>query len=271
MNAPTFWASPTSWGIFALIFARCFGTTFFAPTFGGVEVSRSIRAAVALTLAALVFPTVVESALKTAVSEPNGWATGGVGGALRFGLAFGVETLFGAALGLALRCLFSGVSLAGETVARVGGISVAGTFDPTTGEEIAPISRFLFWLALVVFATAGGFELFVEGLLNGFTRVEPGAAASASGLIGNFAQILTLSFATAIKLTAPVILATSATYLAIGFLGRLLPQLNLFAVGFNVAALLTSAVLALSVGAFCSIFEAEIVAFLQTLFRVDAV
>ena len=268
MNAPTLWTSPTSWGIFALIFARCFGTTFFAPAFGGVEVSRSIRAAVALTLAALIFPTVVDAAFATATAESSGWATGGV---LRFGVALGVETLFGVALGLALRCLFSGVSLAGETIARVGGISVAGTFDPTTGEEIAPISRFLFGLALVVFATAGGFELFVEGLLNGFTRVEPGAAASASEAFADFARILTLSFSLAIKLAAPVILATAATYLAVGFLGRLLPRLNLFAVGFNVASLLTLAVLALSVGAFCSIFQTEIVAFLQTLFRVDAI
>ncbi|MBR4975833.1 MAG: flagellar biosynthetic protein FliR [Thermoguttaceae bacterium] len=268
MNAPTLWTSPTSWGIFALIFARCFGTTFFAPMIGGVEVSRSIRTAVALTLAASVFPTVADAAFETAISEPNGWATGG---ALRFGLALGVEVLFGAALGLALRCLFSGVSLAGETIARVGGISVAGTFDPTTGEEIAPISRFLFWLALVVFATAGGFELFIEGLLTGFANVEPGGSASASALIGDFAQVLTLSFSLAIKLAAPVLSATAAVYLAVGFLGRLLPQLNLFAVGFNVASLLTLSVLFLSIGAFCSIFQTEIVLFLRTIFRVASV
>lgn len=268
MNAPTLWTSPTSWGIFALIFARCFGTTFFAPIVGGVELSRSIRAAVALALAASIFPTVVDSAFETAVAEPSGWATGG---ALRFGVALGVETLFGVAFGLALRCLFSGVSLAGETIARVGGISVAGTFDPTTGEESAPISRFLFWLALVVFATAGGFELFIEGVLTGFARVEPGVAASASGALENIGPILTLSFGLAIKLAAPVLLATSATYLAVGFLGRILPQLNLFAVGFNVAALLTLAVLGLSIGVFCSIFQAELVLFLKTLFRVDAI
>lgn len=268
MNAPTLWTSPTAWGIFALIFARCFGTTFFAPIIGGVEISRSIRAAVALTLAALVFPTVVGGTSATALAVSNGWATGGV---LRFAVALGVEVLFGVALGFALRCLFSGVSLAGETIARVGGISVAGTFDPTTGEEIAPISRFLFLLALVVFATAGGFELFVEGLLDGFFRVAPGSASSTLEAIGDFGQILTLSFGLAIKLAAPVILATSAIYLAVGFLGRVLPQLNLTAVGFNVASLLTLAVLALSVGAFCSIFDSEIDAFLKTLFRVFAV
>ena len=265
MNAPTLWTSPTTWGIFALIFARCFGTTFFAPIIGGVEISRSIRTAVALTLATLIFPTVLGSAFEAAFSEPNGWAAGG---ALRFGLAFGVELLFGVAFGLALRCLFSGVSLAGETIARVGGISVAGTFDPTTGEEVAPISRFLFWLALVVFATAGGFELFIVGLLSGFASVAPGAASTATGAIEHFGAILTLSFGLAIKLAAPVLLATSAIYLAIGFLGRILPQLNLFAVGFNAAALLTLAILALSIGSFGLIFQAEIDAFLTSLFHL---
>lgn len=268
MNASTLLTSPTTWGIFALIFARCFGTTFFAPIVGGVEISRSIRAAVALTLAALIFPTVVDAAFETAVSEPSGWA---VGGFLRFAVALGVEALLGVALGLALRCLFCGVLLAGETIARVGGISVAGTFDPTTGEEAAPISRFLFLLALVVFATAGGFELFIEGLLDGFTRVEPGAASSTLEAIWGMGRILTLSFGLAIKLAAPVILATSAIYLTTGFLGRVLPQLNLTAVGFNVASLLTLAVLALSVGVFCTVFQTEIVAFLQTLFCVSAV
>ncbi|MBQ2851160.1 MAG: flagellar biosynthetic protein FliR, partial [Thermoguttaceae bacterium] len=90
------------------------------------------------------------------------------------------------------------------------------------------------------------------------------------GLIENLAATLTLSFEVAIKLAAPVLLATAATYLAVGFLGRLLPQLNLFAVGFKVASLFTLAVLALSIGAFFSIFKTEIVAFLKTLFRVVA-
>ncbi|MBR4834688.1 MAG: flagellar biosynthetic protein FliR [Thermoguttaceae bacterium] len=251
-------------GVFALIFARCFGTTFFAPMIGGVEVSRSIRATVALTTAALVFPTVTDAALV----DSSAWASGGV---LRFAVAFGVEVLFGVALGLALRLIFEGVYLAGETIARVGGISVAGTFDPTLGEEISPISRFLFWLALVVFATAGGFEFFLEGMLSGFSRVEPGAAASAANLIGGLAEILTLSFELAIKLAAPVLLATAATYLATGFLGRLLPQLNLTTVGFNVASLSTLAVLALSIGAFCSVFQTEIVAALTTFFRFDVI
>lgn len=255
-------------GIFALIFARCFGATLFAPAIGGVEVSRSIRATVALTTTALVFPIVVDSAFASAVSESSGWANGGF---LRFGVAFGVEALLGVALGLALRLIFEGVYLAGETIARVGGISVAGTFDPTLGEEISPVSRFLFWLALVVFATAGGFELFFEGVLDGFSRVEPGAAASTAGLIEGFAGILTVAFSLAIKLAAPVLAATAATYLATGVLGRLLPQLNLTAVGFNVAAFATLAVLSLSVGAFCSIFQTEIVSALTTFFRVEPI
>ncbi len=242
--------------LFATIFARCFGTTLFAPIFGGADVPRTVRIVVAATLTALVFP----SATANLDASSARWTLVSVG------VAVATEFLFGVATGLTLRIFFSGAILAGETIARIGGISVAGTFDPTFGEEISAISRFLFLTAVVVFATTGGVELFLEGFLDGFAVVAPGRAALDETLILGLAEVLASSFALALKIAAPVIFAAGAVYLATGFLSRVVPQLNIMSISFSCNAFLTSAVLALTIGFSCRTFQTEIVELLEKTF-----
>lgn len=263
MNAV--FATPSAiWiALFASIFARCFGTTLFAPIFGGADVPKTVRIVVAAALAALVFP----SASAHLDANPGTIFESSERLTLFFvGVVFLTEFLFGVATGLTLRLFFCGAILAGETIARIGGISVAGTFDPTFGEEISPISRFLFLLAIAVFATTGGVELFLEGFLDGFVAVAPGSVALNETLILGLTEILALSFALALKIAAPVIFATGAVYLATGFLSRVVPQLNIMSISFNCNAALTSAILALTIGFSCRTFQTEIVELLEKTF-----
>ncbi len=248
--------------LFLLIFARCVGATAFAPVFCGSEVSRLTRLSCAFLLAMLVLPSVSANAEAAAISA----VVFSIPGAVRFAVAIAFEALLGAAVGCFLKVFFQGVYLAGEMIARVGGVSVMGSFNPAQGEETTAPASFLFWISLVVFAACGGFEAFLEGFLNLFFVVTPGASVLTADLVGRFAAALSSSFALGLRLCAPVVLTTAVVYLGVGINSRLFSQLNLSLISFNVNAILSLLLLFLCLGVFCQVFQTEIAYCIESLF-----
>lgn len=239
-----------------LVFARCLGMTLFSPVFAGGEVSKFIRVLAALTLTVLVAPTVLSD-----VETMN--ALDNVDKFVAFIPLVLQETLWGCLMGLTLKIFFEGVYLAGETISKVGGISVASTFDSNVGAEIAAVSKLLFWSALALFIVMHGCELFLDGFLSSFTTVVPGATFQAERFVESAANILGCSFVLAMKIAAPVCLSTLTVYLVMGILGKVFPQMNLLAIGFGLNSLLTLVIMILGVGVFCLCFQDEVTAFLE--------
>ncbi len=248
--------------LFFLLFARCAGLTWFAPVFCGVELSKRCRVVCAVLFAALVFPAIsvnigVDTSLLTIFS---------VASAFRFLLAFAFEFFIGAVLGLSLKLFFQGVYLAGEAIARVGGVSVAESFDPSLGGESSATSSFLFWLAIAVFASCGGLEAFTDGFLSFLVLTPPSEVIASEELIDRLLSTLSHSFILGLRIAAPTILATAAVYLAVGMNSRLFPQASLSLVSFNINALLTLVLFFLCIGVFCQVFESEITRMIGNLF-----
>ena len=248
--------------LFFLLLARCAGVAWFAPPFSGTEVSRFVRIAFAILLAALVFP-----ALSTSF---NGAATTltlfSEGAILRFLIAIAFEFFIGATVGFSLKLFFYCVYIAGETIARVGGVSVSESFDPSFGGESSALSSFLFWFALAVFAACGGLERFVDGFLSFLVSTPPAEIVASDELIERLVSTLSSSFALGLRLAAPTIITTGVVYLAVGVNSRLFAQLNLSIISFNLNALLTLVLLLLCIGIFCQVFESEFANFVEKLF-----
>lgn len=249
--------------LFLFIFARCAGTVWFAPALGGADFSKLQKFAVSFLLAALVFPTVSACVDAETVGVPL-WTAGAIVLDL---CGVGCEVLLGAALGLLLKVFFQGLYLAGETIARLGGVSVSGSFDPTFGGETTAPSSFLFWLAMAVFIVCGGLEAFLDGFLAFFTSTPPGGIFDAALIVDVFTRTLISAFVLGLRLSAPVICTTAVVYLGVSFNGRFFSQLNLSLVSFNLNAILTLTLLLLCIGVTCQVFQSELENFLDALFR----
>ncbi len=248
--------------LFLLTFARCAGTVWFAPVFGGVEISRLNKLTCALLLSFLVFPSVAAGS-DPSVSRAFVF---NAGNCVLLALSLSFELLLGAGTGLFLKIFFQGVYLAGETISRIGGVSVAESFDPSLGGETTAPASFLFWAMLATFVACGGFEAFLDGFLHYFSVVAPGAGLSPSELVVNLTGALSSAFVLGLRLSAPVIIATALVYLCVGMSGRLFSQLNLYAISFNVNAILTLVLLFLCIGVFCQVFQSELASVVEKFF-----
>ena len=248
--------------LFMLLFARCLGMTWFAPVLSGVDFSRIVRIIGAGLFALLVFPAVSANVGSDSVLPTfNNW---GAATSLLWALVF--EFFIGATVGFSLKLFFQGVFLAGEAIARVGGVSVAESFDPSLGGESSAPSSFLFWLAIAVFTACGGLEAFTDGFLSFLVSAPPSLVFDSREIVERLVTTLSGSFALGLRIAAPTILTTGAVYLGVGVNSRLFSQLNLSIISFNFNGLLTLVLIFLCIGVFCQVFQFEIVNLIEKLF-----
>jgi flagellar biosynthesis protein FliR len=142
------------------------------------------------------------------------------------------EVLVGLAYAFALAALFAAVSTAGSFLDTLIGFSYGALVDPVTGNQSAVLTQAYIFVGILVLIAIGGDQLIIKGLARSYDLVPlletPSLPAMAGGAQSAFAQV----FLSSIELAAPVVLAIVITDAAFGIVSRVVPQLNVFAVGF---------------------------------------
>ena len=144
------------------------------------------------------------------------------------------QVLIGVSIGFAVRLVFAAVEYAGELIGLQMGLNFAGFFDPVTATQGTAVSSFfatlIAWVfialnghALVIWALAGSFETFpVSPEPFQFIRqVQPHRWG---------AEI----FATGLWIALPVVTMILFANLVLGFISRVAPQIQIFAIGFPI-------------------------------------
>ncbi len=239
--------------LFTLVLARVSGLVVTAPAYGTAEVPAQARALLAVGLAALVTPGQWHVSLAPAESLVQ-WL-----------VLIGAELLVGMALGLGVALLLSGADAAGQLVGQASGLMAAELFDPTQNENVALFSRLLFLTAVAIFVLLGGHRMVMAALLDTFRAMPPGTAAWRASLAETFVTLASQSLALGVRAAAPALAALLLANLVLGLIGRTLPQLNIFLVGFGLNAMLALGILALSLGAALWVFQDQVAPAIETV------
>jgi flagellar biosynthesis protein FliR len=239
--------------LFTFVFARVAGLTMTAPIYGSNDVPIQIRVLLAAALALLILPLQLSAAV-------------GFGSLPKYAIMLGIEGAIGACLGLGVLVLLHGMTLAGEMVAQASGLGIAEVFDPGIEENVPLFSRLLFLTALTIFLCIGGHRMVMAGLLDTFRTIPPGSGQLPMSLGGGFTMLVGQSFSLGVRVAAPVVTSLLLATLILGLIGRTLPQLNIFAIGFGLNSLLALAGLAMAVGVAAWAFQDQIEPAMKTIF-----
>lgn len=225
---------------FVLVLARVASACMLLPGIGEADLPAPIRAAFALAFTLLILPAV-------APLMPTAPA-GGLGALL---MVAG-EAVAGLWLGWLARLVMLALPMAGQVAAGMIGLSNVLQPDVQLGAQTSALSR-LFGLAAPVAVVAAGLHALPLAALQGSYAVMPAGAPwpagdAAEGIVTAVAE----SFALALRLAAPFVLAAIVWHVALGLLTRLVPQLQVYFTampgqilgGFILVALLSGAVLA---------------------------
>jgi len=168
------------------------------------------------------------------------------------------EAVLGLALGLAVMILLSGMQLAGQVISQISGLSLADVANPSFDTSIPIFSHILEMLAVAIFFLVGGHRLVIDALLGSFEWMPPGQGRLPDELVAALTVVTASSFETAIRASAPVMVALLLSTLIVALVSRTLPQLNAVAVGLNFNALIVLAVLGFCLGSAAWVFQEQV-------------
>jgi flagellar biosynthesis protein FliR len=148
-----------------------------------------------------------------------------------FGL-IGKEILVGLAYAFALAAVFAAISVAGSLLDTAIGFSFGSLIDPITGTQAPILTQLYAMVGVLVFIAIDGDHWMIEGLARSYQLIPISKFPSVNALVGGADKAFVSIFGSAIELAAPVLLAILLTDCAMGLVARVMPQLNVFAVGF---------------------------------------
>ena len=164
-------------------------------------------------------------------------------------LALG-ELLIGLVLGFATRMVFSGFGIMGELVSIQGGLGAATTVDPTSQSSSLALASLLQLLATMVFLSMDGHHATLRTIALSLEHFPMGSELATTGRLWEVVAMGSTVFEIALRLAAPLTAAMFLANLAVGLLGRIMPQLNLITVQLPALVMLNLALLMLGASVF---------------------
>jgi len=218
---------------FILVLARVSPLFVLAPLFSSRQIPPRVRTVVAVALAIGLAPL----ALRGQAIPRDALLLAGL--VLK-------ELLVGLAFALSLGMLFAAISSAGALLDMLVGFSFGALVDPLTGNQSAVLAQLYSLIAVAIFVAIDGDAWVVQGLARTFELVPVTAAPDLGSLAQGATAVFTTIFSSALEVAAPVLLAVVVTDVAFGVVSRVVPQLNVFAVGFPVKVVVGLLVVAAS-------------------------
>ncbi|MDO8211393.1 flagellar biosynthetic protein FliR [Conexibacter sp. CPCC 206217] len=218
---------------FFLVLARISPLFIVAPLFSSRSVPARARTIVALAFALGLYPLAVAG--QTLPTE------------LMAIIALLVkELLVGLAFALTVAIMFAAIEMAGSILDFMVGFAFGASLDPITGNNTAVLAKVYSLVAVTIFIVINGDAWLIQGLSRTFEIVPLTASPDFASIGEAVVAVFTNIFAAALEVAAPVLIACVLTDVGFGVVSRVVPQLNVFAVGFPVKVIVGLVVVAAS-------------------------
>ncbi|MGA9858682.1 MAG: flagellar biosynthetic protein FliR [Solirubrobacteraceae bacterium] len=204
---------------FFLVLARVSPLFVLAPLFSSKMIPARVRGIVAVGLAIGLTPVAVRG-----ISLPTDPLA--VTGLLV------EQILVGLAFAFAVGAVMSAIEAAGALIDVIAGFSYGSLIDPVDGIQGGPMTSLYGLIGLAMFIAIGGDAWMLRGLARTFDLVPLGHSAPIASLTTGVEAAFASIFVSALEVAAPVLLALLVTDVAFGMVSRIVPQLNVFGVGF---------------------------------------
>lgn len=221
--------------VYVLVLFRMAGMMVFAPLLGSDRIPRRVKALIACVLA-----LAIARGVPPPVQPVNSLALLAVG--------IGGEIVFGLAMGMILSFCFIATQWAGDIIGQQMGLNLSESFDPTFGAQGSIIGNLYFMLTLAIFLTVNGHHAMLRGVRASFDCLPLLSVGMSRPLLDMFVGLFQASTELALQLAAPVLVTLLVADLALGFIGKTMPQLNVMSAGLTIRSMVGMVVMIVGIG-----------------------
>jgi flagellar biosynthetic protein FliR len=207
---------------FLLVLFRIGGMMVSAPLFNMRSIPPQAKVGMAVAIAFLLFPL---HASKLVVPTDL----------IQFALLAIQETILGLLIGFTANLVFMAVQMAGDFISTQMGLSIASVLDPITGSHAPVMGQFFFYLSAMLFLSLNIHHGLIIGVDRSFDWVPLGHFIGEGKLTGavvaeRFIKLTGDILLMALMVGGPVIGVLLATEIALSFVAKVMPQMNVFMV-----------------------------------------
>ncbi len=240
--------------LFLLVLIRFSGLMVSAPVLGSGNVPIIAKVGFAFFGALLVTPTL--PMLEVGLPEEN----------LAFSLLAIGEFLIGLMIGFVVGMVFAAVQVGGQVMDMQTGFGMMNVFNPALETQSSIFGFFLFILAVLYMLVTNLHHLMIWGFVHTFEAIPLGGFVAHPGLLWEVARWGQAMFIDGLIISAPVVAAMMMAYVTMGLIGRVIPQIQLFVVGFPITIGTGLLITAISISIYLQVLEGV---FERTFIRVD--
>ena len=204
---------------FLFIFARISGLFVTAPIYSSRQVPMRVKIFVIL---------IISACLTYAIPLTIPADTGSVSIVL---VALGMEIMVGCTIGFVAFMVFAGIQLAGQVMDMQMGFGIVNVVDPLSGTQIPLMGNFSQTYALLLYLAVDGHHYLLQALADSYIAVPILGLSFSGSFMTELMRVSVYMFVIAVKIASPLVFAVFTTDIAMGFIGRTVPQMNVFIVG----------------------------------------
>lgn len=246
-----------------MVLFRLTGIFLLAPVFGSSTIPRTVKAFMVLSLSLCVYPMLMAKG-HTAAASLGGIIGPNEAGQLTLSLwnllpMIAVELLMGYVIGYCASLPLIAMQIGGQVIDQQMGISAGGVFNPDLDAEAGVMGQLYFLAGLSVFLIIGGHHAVLLTLVGSFEVIPIGGFGTtgvemntALGLVIGLLQVM---FEMALRIAMPLLCLLFLLRVAMGFIGRTVPQMNILSVGFIFYILAGAVVLVVGARTTLSVFR----------------
>ncbi len=211
-----------------LVIFRIGGLMLYGPVFGSAVIPMRVKVFFSFLLGFAIYPLLSSQHY--------------VGAGMRWELwtlvpLVTLELVIGLVIGYVASLPMLAMQTGGLMIGQQMGLGFAQLYNPAIDDEADVIGQMLFFLAVASFLIIGGHELMVLAVLHSFEYVPLGGVTTDFNMLALVTGVLQASFELAMRVAAPVLAIIYLETVAMGFLAKTVPQLNILSLGFPVRIL----------------------------------
>lgn len=225
-------------------FTRASGMIMSAPIFQSRNIPPQVKVVLAFGLALVVAPFIVGNI------DLNQFS---------FGMAVYTliqEVLTGLIMGFMVGLTMHAIQIAGYYFDVQMGFGMINILDPTTGAQMPLMGQINYIMASLIFLAINGHHTVIASFIQSYQVIKPGMFLIKKEAVGVFVMAFSNMFYLGFKIGIPIMVTIFLADVAMGIIAKLIPQINVFIVGFPIKILLGLIMLVFFVPVYIMLIEA---------------
>lgn len=240
-----------------LVVFRFMGLMIYGPVFGSPAIPVRVKIFLAFLIGIAVYPVVSAAHPASEQLTLDLWS---------LAPRVATELIIGLIIGYVASLPMMAMQTSGLIMGQQMGLGFARFFDPAIDDEADIVGQVLFYMALAGFLMIGGHEAMILAVLDSFQHVPLGGFTIDNSVIELVAGLLLAAFELALRVAAPLLAIIFLESIAMGFVSKTVPQLNILSLGFPLRIMAGFLILALGMIVIDEVLMDGIDQMLQALF-----